>query len=107
MVNTGKSVIFAALHTIVVFHNTLAGSDAPGSESTETDHWRMLAPRFFAFQRYRVWSTCLGVQLKPSRSWTDVVSDLAQEPNTLRMAALMKELNEVDPATFKQHHESA
>lgn len=37
---------------------------------------------------------------KPPRTWSDVVRDLAREPNTLRMAALMKELTEVDPKTF-------
>jgi len=37
---------------------------------------------------------------KLPRTWSDVVRDLAREPNTLRMAALMKELTEVDPKMF-------
>jgi hypothetical protein len=42
----------------------------------------------------------LGPLPKPPRPWSDIVRDLAHEPNTLRMAALMKELTEVDLRTF-------
>ena len=44
-----------------------------------------------------VFKPMLGPLPKSPRSWSDVVQDLANEPNTLRMAALMKELTEVDP----------
>jgi hypothetical protein len=42
----------------------------------------------------------LGPLPKLPRAWSDVVRDLAREPNTLRMAALMKELTQVDPKMF-------
>lgn len=42
----------------------------------------------------------LGLLPKLPRTWSDVVRDLAREPNTLRMAALMKELTQVDPKMF-------
>ncbi|PYX44372.1 MAG: hypothetical protein DMG83_13860 [Acidobacteria bacterium] len=42
----------------------------------------------------------LGPLPKLPRTWSDVVRDIAREPNTLRMAALMKELTEVDPKMF-------
>jgi hypothetical protein len=42
----------------------------------------------------------LGPLPKLPRMWSDVVRDLAREPNTLRMAELMKELTEVDPKMF-------
>jgi len=42
----------------------------------------------------------LGPLPKLPRTWSDVVRDLAREPNTLRMAALIKELTEVDPKMF-------
>jgi hypothetical protein len=42
----------------------------------------------------------LGPLPKLPRTWSDVVPDLAREPNTLRMAALMKELTQVDPKMF-------
>ena len=42
----------------------------------------------------------LGPLPKVPRTWSDIVRDIAREPNTLRMAALMKELTEVDPKMF-------
>ena len=42
----------------------------------------------------------LGPLPKLPRMWSDVVRDLAREPNTLRMAELIKELTEVNPKMF-------
>ena len=45
-------------------------------------------------------SANVGTFAELPRTWSDVVRDLAREPNTLRMAALMKELTQVDPKMF-------
>lgn len=54
----------------------------------------------YSIFRHIFFPQMLGSLPKPPRTWSDVARDLAREPNTLRMAALMKELTEVDPKTF-------
>jgi len=60
---------------------------------------RVLALSLQHFLQY-LFPQMLGPLPKLPRTWSDVVRDIAREPNTLRMAALMKELTEVDPKMF-------